>query len=187
MKIIAVFLWVALGIFAQTPTPADRIDAARKGPGSAEMKQQVAAVTAATLVTVWGQDYLFLATSASPVTVSIDLQPQIPLSQVDATHWMLLTKMRTGVLHQYQFYAAGKALGARCAGGEQCGQHVAQYRPGTRMGVCRTAGVLPHVSQGRMFWLTRRQFRGPGVAGYVLRVGVVTPGSLAKRRLGGSM
>jgi enterochelin esterase family protein len=113
MKIIAVFLWVALGIFAQTPTPADRIDAARKGPGSAEMKQQVAAVTAATLVTVWGQDYLFLATSASPVTVSIDLQPQIPLSQVDATHWMLLTKMRTGVLHQYQFYAAGKALGAR--------------------------------------------------------------------------
>jgi hypothetical protein len=41
------------------------------------------------------------------------------------------------------------------------------------MGVCRTAGVLPHVSHARMFWLTRRQLRGPG--------------SLAKRRLGGSM
>ena len=86
MKIMAVFLWVALGLFAQTPTPADRIEAARKGPGSGEMKLQVAAVTAATQVTVWGQDYLFLATSASPVTVSINLQPQIPLAQVDASH-----------------------------------------------------------------------------------------------------
>ncbi len=27
--------------------------------------------------------------------------------------WMLLTKMRTGVTHQYQYYSAGKPLGAR--------------------------------------------------------------------------
>jgi hypothetical protein len=132
MKTMPVFLWVTFAVFAQPPTAADRIEAARKGPGSAEMKQQVAAVTAATQVTVWGQDYLFLATAASPVTVSIDLQPQTPLAQVDATHWMLLTKMRTGVLHQYQFYAAGKALGAR---GDAVGYNPDSYpKPGVPHG-----------------------------------------------------
>jgi hypothetical protein len=113
MKLIAAFFWVAFAIFAQAPTPAESIEAARKGPGSAEMKQRVATMTAATQVIVWGQDYLFLATSASAVAVSINSQPQKPLAQVDGNHWMMLTKMRTGVLHQYQFYAAGKALGAR--------------------------------------------------------------------------
>jgi len=113
IKTLAAFLCVLPAIFAQTPTPAESIDAARKGPDSAEMKRRVAAMTASTQVVVWGQDYLFLASSPSPVTVSIDLQPQKPLAQVDANHWMTLTKMRTGVLHQYQFYAAGKPLGAR--------------------------------------------------------------------------
>jgi enterochelin esterase family protein len=81
---------------------------------------------------VWGQDYLFLATSASPVTVSIDLAPQKPLSQVDATHWMMLTKMRTGVLHQYQFYADGKPLGAR---GDAVGYNPDSYpKPGVPHG-----------------------------------------------------
>ena len=113
IKTLAAFLCVLPAIFAQTPTPAESIDAARKGPDSAEMKRRVAAMTASTQVVVWGQDYLFLASSPSPVTVSIDLQPQKPLAQVDANHWMTLTKMRTGVLHQYQFYSAGKPLGAR--------------------------------------------------------------------------
>jgi hypothetical protein len=30
------------------------------------------------------------------------------------------------------------------------------------------------------------QLRGPGVAGYIFRFGVITPSSLAERRLGGS-
>jgi hypothetical protein len=113
MKVLVTHLVAAIAVFAQTPTPAESIEAARKGPESAAMKQRVAGMTAPTQVSVWGQDYLFLATSASPVTVSIDLQPQKPLAQVDGNHWMLLTKMRTGVLHQYQFYAEGKPLGNR--------------------------------------------------------------------------
>ena len=113
MKLLAAFLCIEFAIFAQTPTPAESIEAARKGPESAAMKQRVAGMTAPTQISVWGQDYLFLATSASPVTVSIDLEPPRPLSQVDGNHWMMLTKMRTGVLHQYQFYTAGKPLGAR--------------------------------------------------------------------------
>jgi enterochelin esterase-like enzyme len=113
MKILIVHLAAAMAIFGQTPTPAESIEAARKGPTSAAMKHRVAGMTAPAQVSVWGQDYLFLATSPTPATVSIDLEPQKPLAQVDGNHWMLLTKMRTGVLHQYQFYAAGKPLGNR--------------------------------------------------------------------------
>ena len=113
MKLLIAHLAAATAIFAQTPPAAQSIETARKGPDSPAMKQRVAGMTAPTQVTVWGQDYLFLATSPSQVSVSIDLQPQKQLSQVDTTHWMLLTKMRTGVLHEYQFYAAGKPLGAR--------------------------------------------------------------------------
>jgi enterochelin esterase family protein len=113
MKSIALSLCAVFVAFSQGPTPSELIETARKGPTSPEMKERVLKMTAPTQVTVWGQDYLFVATSPSPVTVSIDLQPQTPLEQIDATHWMLLTKMRTGVLHQYQFYSAGKPLGAR--------------------------------------------------------------------------
>src|SRR5262245_20390186 len=112
MRSLPVFLFAVSALVAQN-SPSDLIEAARKGPSSAEMKERVAKLTAATQVTVWGQDYLFVATSPAPVTISIDLQPQTPLAQIDATHWMLLTKMRTGVLHQYQFYSVGKPLGAR--------------------------------------------------------------------------
>jgi enterochelin esterase family protein len=112
MKSLAACLFAATVLVAQN-SPSELIEAARKGPSSAEMKERVAKLTAPTQVTVWGQDYLFVATSPTPVTISIDLQPQAPLAQIDANHWMLLTKMRTGVLHQYQFYSAGKPLGAR--------------------------------------------------------------------------
>ena len=80
----------------------------------------------------WGQDYLFLATAAKPVTASIDLQPQAAFAQVDATHWMLQRKMRTGVLHQYQFYSDGKPLGNR---GDAVGYNPDSYpQPGVPHG-----------------------------------------------------
>src|SRR5271154_3054153 len=132
MKILVAYLALAFAIFAQTPTPAESVEAARKGPETTAMKQRVAGMTAPTQVTVWGQDYLFLATSATPVSVSIDLQPQRQLAQVDTNHWMLLTKMRTGVLHQYQFYAADKPLGAR---GDAVGYNPDSYpKPGVSHG-----------------------------------------------------
>jgi enterochelin esterase-like enzyme len=166
---LAVCLIAVATLAAQTPS--ELIEVARKGPASEEMKQRVAKITAPTQVTVWGQDYLFLATSQSPVTVSIDLQPQTPLAQVDATHWMLLTKMRTGVTHQYQFYSAGKALGAR---GDAVGYNPDSYpKPGVAHGklseqmvitskiydgmkanywVYASAGVDPNVPAALMVW-----------------------------------
>ena len=168
--LIACFI-SAIAIFAQTPTPSESIEAARKGPETAAMKQRVAGMTTPTQVIVWGQDYLFLATAASPVSVSIDLQPQRQLAQVDGNHWMLLSKMRTGVLHQYQFYTAGKPLGAR---GDAVGYNPDSYpKPGVPHGklsekhtltskiydgmkydywTYASAGVDPNVPAALMVW-----------------------------------
>ncbi len=171
MKTLIACFGLAATLCAQAPTPAESIDAARKGPDSPAMKQRVAKMTAPAQVTVWGQDYLFLATSPSAVTVSIDLQPPKALAQVDPTHWMLLTKMRTGVLHQYQFYAAGKPLGNR---GDAVGYNPDSYpQPGVPHGklsekhtltskiydgmkydywVYASAGVDPNVPAPLMVW-----------------------------------
>ena len=63
---------------------------------------------------VWGQDYLFVAESDAPASVSIDQQPPLPMERVQGSRfWMRLQKMRVGVTHAYQFYADGKALGNR--------------------------------------------------------------------------
>ena len=169
MRIIALWLSAAFALFAQSP--ADWVEAARKGPTNAEMKERAAKLTAATQVQVWGQDYLFLATAPKPVTVSIDLQPQATLAQIDATHWMLLRKMRTGVLHQYQFYSDGKPLGNR---GDAVGYNPDSYpQPGVPHGklseqmtitsklydgmkanywVYASAGVDPQAPSALMVW-----------------------------------
>ena len=49
-----------------------------------------------------------------------------------STFWMLLAKMRTGVTHSYQYYAAGKPLGAR---GDAVGYNPDSYaKPGVPRG-----------------------------------------------------
>lgn len=147
MKITLSFLAAAMVVFAQGPPPSESIEAARKGPASAEMKGRVAKMTGPTQTIVWGQDYLFLAKSETPVTISIDLQPQRALAKVDESHWMLLTKMRTGVLHQYQYYAAGKALGAR---GDAVGYNPDSYpEPGA-----------PHGKLSEMHTITSKIYDG---------------------------
>ena len=178
MRIFALCLCATAGLLAQGH-PSDLIEAARNGPASAEMKARVAKLTTPTQVTVWGQDYLFVATSPNPVTISIDLQPQAPLAQIDGTHWMLLTKMRTGVTHQYQFYSAGKALGAR---GDAVGYNPDSYpKPGVPKGklsekqtivsklydgmkadywVYASPGVDPNVPAALMVWQDGQNLTG---------------------------
>jgi enterochelin esterase family protein len=173
MRTSALLLCAAFVLLAQTPpsTPADLIEAARKGPSNPDFQSRIANVRGPAQVTVWGQDYLFVGVSPTPVTVSIDLEPQTALAQADATHWMLLTKMRTGVLHQYQFYSAGKPLGAR---GDAVGYNPDSYpKPGVAHGklseqhtitsklydgmkanywVYASAGVDPAVPSALMVW-----------------------------------
>jgi len=115
MKTAVFFLLTSSAVFAQTSPLAELIDLARQGPAAPGLKDRIArTLSARGGATVWGQDYLFVSDSPAPVTISLDNQPAVPMARIEgSTLWMLLTKMRTGVTHSYQYYAAGKPLGAR--------------------------------------------------------------------------
>jgi enterochelin esterase family protein len=107
---------------------------ARQGPAAPGLQERIAKTLSARGGTaVWGQDYLFVASAPSPVTISIDNQPAVPMAAIEGSPlWMLLTKMRTGVTHSYQYYAAGKPLGNR---GDAIGYNPDSYaRPGVPHG-----------------------------------------------------
>jgi enterochelin esterase family protein len=115
MKTIAAFLLTMSAAFAQTSPHEELIAAIRQGATSPALNDLITKTLGARGGTaVWGQDYLFVASSPTPVTIAIDQQPAVPMQPLAGSGlWMLLTKMRTGVTHQYQYYSAGKPLGAR--------------------------------------------------------------------------
>lgn len=115
MKTLFLLVSASVALFAQTPPLEELIEAARGGPATPGLKDRIVTTLGAHGgQNVWGQDYIFVADSPTPVTVSIDQLPAVPMAQVEgSTLWMLLKKMRTGVTHSFQYYAAGKPLGAR--------------------------------------------------------------------------
>jgi enterochelin esterase-like enzyme len=162
MKTVCFFLLACSAGFAQTPPLEELIATARQGPAAPGLKDRITkTLSARGGVAVWGQDYLFAADAPSPVSISIDQQPEIPLVQVEgSTLWMLLTKMRTGVTHQYQFYAAGKALGAR---GDAVGLNPDSYqKPGVAHGkVSEKQTIVSRIFDGMKsdYWV----YASPGV------------------------
>src|SRR5258708_16415274 len=96
MRKFVAFLLAVPVLFAQAPPLADLIDLARQGPAAPGLKERVAKTLGANGRSgVWGQDYIFVADSAAPVTVSLDNHPAVPMAQIEgSTKWMLLTKMR---------------------------------------------------------------------------------------------
>jgi enterochelin esterase family protein len=134
MKAHALFLLASSAIFAQTPALEELIQTARQGPAAPGLKDRISkSLSPRGGTAVWGQDYLFVSDSPSPVFISIDQQPAVPMAQIEgSTLWLLLTKMRTGVTHSYQYYAAGKPLGAR---GDAVGYNPDSYpKPGVAHG-----------------------------------------------------
>ena len=122
MKKFALFLLATSAFYAQAPAlcaqaPAleELIETARRGAAAPGLQDRIAKTLSARGGTaVWGQDFLFVADAGSPVSISIDQQPSVAMAQIPgSTLWMLLKKMRTGVTHSYQYFAAGKPLGAR--------------------------------------------------------------------------
>ena len=115
MTKLVLFLLTSSAAFAQTSQLEELISLARQGPAAPGLKDRITrTLSARGGATVWGQDYLFVSDSPAPVTISLDNQPAVPMSRIEgSTLWMLLIKMRTGVTHSYQYYAAGKPLGAR--------------------------------------------------------------------------
>jgi enterochelin esterase family protein len=162
MKRIALLLILAAAAFAQSSPLDELIAAARKGPGAPGLKDLITkTLSPRGGQTVWGQDYLFVADSQSPVTVSIDQQPAVPMAQIEgSTLWMLLTKMRTGVTHSYQYYAAGKPLGAR---GDAVGYNPDSYaQPGVPRGkVSEKQTIVSKIYDGMKadYWV----YASPGV------------------------
>ncbi len=110
-------LWFAIASTAQPQEHplAHLIEAARGGPSSPGLEDLITkTLTAKGGTAVWGEDYLFVTPSSSPATISIDLQPPLPMLQVGQSNlWMRLVKMRVGVTHAYQFFADGKPVANR--------------------------------------------------------------------------
>jgi enterochelin esterase-like enzyme len=152
--------------FAQTVSPETLIETARKGPSAPGLKDQIVNVLSERGgATVWGQDYLFAASSPTPVTVSIDQQPPRAMTQIpDSNFWMLLIKMRTGVTHSYQYYASGKPLGAR---GDVTGYNPDSYpKPGVPRGtLSQKHTITSHIYDGMKadYWI----YASPGVDPHV--------------------
>src|SRR5580693_6998117 len=134
MKKFALLLIASSAAFAQTSPLEELIGLARQGPAAPGLQDRITKTLSQRGGTaVWGQDYLFVSNSPSPVSISIDNQPTVPMSGIQgSTFWMLLTKMRTGVTHSYQYYSAGKTLGAR---GDVIGYNPDSYaKPGVPHG-----------------------------------------------------
>ena len=134
MKTIASFLLASAAFYAQTPPLEELIETARQGGAAPGLKDQITSTLSPRGGTaVWGQDFLFVADSPQPVSISIDQQSAAAMTQIEgSTLWMLLKKMRTGVTHSYQYFAAGKPLGAR---GDAVGYNPDSYpKPGVPRG-----------------------------------------------------
>jgi len=134
MKTIASFLLASAAFYAQTPPLEELIETARHGGAAPGLKDQITSTLSPRGGTaVWGQDFLFVADSPQPVSISIDQQSAGAMTQIEgSTLWMLLKKMRTGVTHSYQYFAAGKPLGAR---GDAVGYNPDSYpKPGVPRG-----------------------------------------------------
>jgi enterochelin esterase-like enzyme len=134
MKKFALFLLASSAAFSQTPPLEELIGLARQGAAAAGLQDRIAKTLSPRGGTaIWGQDYLFVSNSPSPVSISIDNQPAAAMAAIPgSTLWMLLIKMRTGVTHSYQYYAAGKPLGAR---GDAIGYNPDSYsKPGVPHG-----------------------------------------------------
>jgi len=162
MKKFALLLLTASAAFSQTPPLEELIGLARQGPAAAGLKDRIAKTLSARGGTaVWGQDYLFVSNSPTAVSISIDNQPAVQMAPVEgSTLWMLLTKMRTGVTHSYQYFAAGKPLGNR---GDVIGYNPDSYaKPGVPHGkVSEKQTIVSRIYDGMKadYWV----YASPGV------------------------
>ena len=112
-------------------------------------------------VQVWGQDFLFVNASDQPVSISLDDQPTVRMQPIAGTNlWYRLEKMRTGVTHSYQSFAAGKVLGNR---GDITGYNPDSYpKPGVPQGVLSEKQTITSKTYPGMkldFWY----YASPGV------------------------
>lgn len=162
MKKLALFALLACAAFAQMHPYQEAIEAARKGPASAGLKDVLTkALSVRGGIAVWGQDFLFVTQSDVPVGVSLNEQPALPMTHIDGSKlWMRLEKMRTGVTYSIQYYAGEKALGTRA---DLTGYNPDSYpQPGVARGTMSEKKVIVSKIYGGMkadYWI----YASPGV------------------------
>ena len=162
MKLSLSLFAAAAAAFAQVAPLEQLIAVARQGPAAPGLKELVTKTLGARGGSgVWGQDYIFVADAPSAVTISIDQQPAVPMAAIPGSSlWMLLTKMRTGVTHSFQYFAAGKPLGAR---GDAVGYNPDSYqKPGVAKGkVSEKLTITSKIYDGMKadYWI----YASPGV------------------------
>ena len=137
MRRLLLALSLALCLVAQKHPHQELVDAARIKPSSPALRDLLVrnfpgakdrGVTA-----VWGQDFLFAIETGETPVISIDGEPPAAMLHLpDSNLWYRLAKLRIGVTHAYQFYAAGKPLGNRS---DVTGYNPDSYpQPGVRQG-----------------------------------------------------
>jgi enterochelin esterase-like enzyme len=156
MKKLIPSILLACAVFAQNSPQEQIIDAVHKGDLSRVVKSFRRGGTA-----VWGQDFLFVAPSAVPVSVSIDQQLPVPMTRIEGSNlWMRLVKMRTGVTYSYQYYADGKPVGRR---GDLTGYNPDSYpKPGVSRGkLSEKQTIVSRIFDGMKadYWI----YASPGV------------------------
>ncbi len=162
MKILAVFALAASAALAQPFPLEELISLAHSGPNAPGLKERITKTLGARGGNaVWGQDYLFVTSAPEAVTISIDNQPAGPMARIEGTSlWMLLTKMRTGATHSFQYYSAGRPLGDR---GDAVGYNPDSYqKPGVPKGkVTGKRTIVSRIYDGMTsdYWV----YASPGV------------------------
>jgi enterochelin esterase family protein len=106
---------IAAGLAVAQMSPQQQaIQAVRNGMAGPALRDAIRKAVGGRGVAIWGQDYLFAADSATPVSFSLNQQPALSMQRVEGTNlWFRLEKMRTGVTWAVQFYTAGKPLSTR--------------------------------------------------------------------------
>jgi Putative esterase len=162
LLLICFALFSTLELRAQQAPIQELIESVRSGPSARGLADRITTILSAKGGTaIWGQDFLFVIDSPSPVTISIDQQPAVGMSPIEGSAlWIYLRKMRTGVTHSYQCYAEGTPLGNR---GDAIGYNPDSYqKPGVPHGkVSEKLTITSHVYEGMEadYWV----YASPGV------------------------
>lgn len=144
---VAIALALSVASHAQMHPLAQLIETARQGPSTPGLAGMISKTLGAKGgVAVWEQEFLFVTASDGPTTISINGEPERPMQQVSNSNlWMRLELMRVGVTYAYQYYVAGKPLGAR--------SDVAGYNPDSypKQGVPRGKLSEKHVITSKIY------------------------------------